>query len=211
MPRPRTILQNEFPYHIRARSVNREQFQIPLDEVWNIMCRQLTYLCWAYDLKIHAFVLMKNHFHLLATTPHANLSEIMANFMKETSRVINETSGRINQAYGARHSRSVIPSQRYYLHAYKYVYRNPVAAGAVDLCENYPYSTLNGLLGFSRLEVPVCEDTLLFDDVLGTLDWLNTDPEKELWQMVGVAMRKKTFQLPKSDSHRRHRLEFDAL
>ncbi|MCB9026987.1 MAG: transposase [Bdellovibrionaceae bacterium] len=212
MPRPKAILQNEFPYHVSARCINKEWFHIPMENVWDIFCRQLTYISWVYDAKVHAFVLMNNHFHLLVSTPRSNLSEIMANFMKETSRQINGVTGRINQTYGSRHFRSIIASQHYYLHAYKYVYRNPVAAGITERCETYKFSSLNFLIGKTFVGFPVVEDNTLFSDIEGTLIWLNSNPDADDWITVGNAMRKSKFQIAKDKSTKRpHRLEFDML
>jgi putative transposase len=212
MPRPKCILQSEFPYHVTARSINKERFQIPLPEVWKIMSRQLCYVTWAYNAKIHSFVLMPNHFHLLISTPNSNLDLIMANFMKECSRYINESSGRINQAYGARHFRGVIDSDHYYFHAYKYVYRNPVEAGLVSECENYMFSSLNFILGGSQATFPTVFDQTLFSDIEKTLKWINQKPLKESWEMVSSALKKSKFRIAKNDmNNKAHRLEFDML
>ena len=43
--------------------------------------------------------------------------------------------------------------------------------------QDYAYSTLHGKLNLSKLLVPVCEDTTLNFDTVGTLAWLNTAPE----------------------------------
>ena len=212
MPRPRIPLQSDYPYHVSARCINREWFKIPLETVWSIFCRQLTYVSWVFDAKIHCFVLMNNHFHLIVSTPEANLSEIMANFMRETTRSLNKASGRINQAWGNRHFRSVILGSHYYLHAYKYVYRNPVASGLAKYCEQYPYSSLNFLTGMSPAGFPVLEDDTLFSDIEGTLSWLNACPPEEDWLAVSWAMKQSQFKLSRGSGQRKlSHLEFDRL
>jgi len=183
-----------------------------MENVWDIFSRQLTYINWVYSAEIHAFVLMNNHFHLLISTPLANLSIIMANFMKETSRQINQVTGRINQTYGNRHFRSLIGSPHYYLHAYKYIYRNPVAAGLTERCEIYKYSSLSFLVGKTLARFPTLEDDVLFSDVEGTISWLNTKPSDENWHTIGNAMKKSNFQIATDKkSKRNHQLEVDML
>jgi REP element-mobilizing transposase RayT len=185
---------------------------MPIGEVWEIMSLRLYYLHTVFDVEILAFVLMSNHFHLLLRTPSANLSEAMANFMRETSRAITKAAHRINQTYGQRHSRTIIGSHHYFLQAYKYVYRNPVAAGLCERPENYPYSTLSGLLGANRLIIPVQHDLTLFPDVEGTLDWLARPSNKEDWQSVKRALRRHEFSLAKDRSSKEpNRLEIDSL
>ncbi len=212
MPRPRSILQPEFPYHVTARCINKEWFKIPLSTVWEIMSSQLHYVSFAFKAEILAFVLMPNHFHMLIRTPNSNLDLIMASFMKEVSRSINELSGRINQAYGARHFRGLIQSEHYFLHAYKYVYRNPVEAGLIINCQTYPYSSLSFLLGHSKALFPVKYDSVLFSNIEATIKWLNTEPKAEDWKKVGDAMGRSKFRLARlKESNKVSRLEFDMF
>lgn len=171
---------------------------------------QLYFVHHAFHVRIHAFVLMNNHFHLIISTPHANLSEAMAWFMRETSRSITRESNRINQTYGGRHFRNVISTTHYYLNAYKYLYYNPVRAGLCGNPLDYPYSTLPGLLGHQRLTIPVYEDSTLFSDIDGTLAWLNRKPKEEDWIAVRRALHRRSFGFPSSNS-RRHKLETDTL
>ncbi len=75
MPRAHAILQSEFPYNISARCINRDWFQIPMEEVWIIFCEELAETIQKHNLQVHSFVLMSNHFHLIASTPDANISQ----------------------------------------------------------------------------------------------------------------------------------------
>lgn len=183
-----------------------------MTEVWDIMSRQLRFIHLAYDVRIHSFVLMSNHFHLLISTPECNLNLAMWDFMKETSRALTRAGNRTNLTYGSRYFRCIVNRYHYFMHAYKYVYLNPVMAGICDVAEAYPFSTLYGLLGYSHLFIPVEEDTILMEDVVGTLAWLNRRPRLENWEAVKFAMQKSEFSLRK-DSHtnKNHALEIDAL
>jgi putative transposase len=212
MPRPKIQQQSTYPYHITARCINKDWFSIPMETVWEIMNRELRFLSYAYDVKIHSFVLMSNHFHMLASTPQANLSESMWNFMGQTSRNLTFAGNRINQTYGQRYFRSVIKSQHYFRHAYKYVYANPVKAGFVSKAEDYQFSSLRGLLGFEKLEIPLAEDTLLFEDVEKTLEWLNSRVADEDWSLIRKALQKKQFRLAKDrNTKKTSMLEINAL
>jgi hypothetical protein len=85
---------------------------------------------------------------------------------------------------------------------YKYIYRNPVEAGLCQYVEEYPWSTLNGLLGFSKLHIPVEEDTFLFDaGVTPILEWLNTAPLPGHRVAVQKAIRRSCFALPKHNKY----------
>lgn len=212
MGRKKFIQDPNLPYHVGARCTNRERFAVPLEKVWDIMELQLYFVKHAFNLKIHAFVLMPNHFHLLVSAPEANLSQAMRYFMTETSRALLRLSGRINQTYGSRYFRTSIPSLHYFLNVYKYLYRNPVNANLCSQVEDWPFSTLSGLLGLSPLLIPLEEDTLLFaeGEMESHLRWLNREPDDISWEEVRKALRKPEFKIP----HRGNRaspLEIDML
>lgn len=212
MPRAKVIRQAEFPYHINNRCINKEWFSIPMDDVWDIMSNQLYYVHKAYEVQIHSFVLMTNHYHALISTPQANIDVVMWNFGKETSRYLTAAGNRINQTYGNRYFWTIIDSFHHFLHAYKYVYFNPVKAGLVDRAEQYKYSTLNGLLGLSHIFIPTVEDTLLFPDVESNLNWINTRPAQSDWDAVRNALSKKYFKLAlDQNTKKQSHLAFDML
>ena len=75
MPRKKIIRTNEFPYHVTARTNNQEWFKLSLDEVWSIFERVLSKVQLRYSIEIYQFVLMSNHYHLLLSTPEANIDK----------------------------------------------------------------------------------------------------------------------------------------
>ena len=126
----------------------------------------------------------------------------MQYFMRATGSDLRELSGRINQTYGGRFHRSLITHPRHYDHAYKYVYRNPVEAGLCERVQDYPYSTIQALMGRKMVEIPVLEDPRwgTWENRLQTLRWLNSKPHEDNWESVRKALRKGVFALPKMDS-----------
>lgn len=146
-----------------------------------------------HGLEIHLFVLMLNHFHLIASTPAANISKAMNRFMEMSSRRIGGQSNRINRIWGSRYYKSILSSEAYFKNAYKYNYFNPVKAGVVERCEDYQFSTLNGLLGHSQILMPLKPDLLLMDDPELTLTWLNSRPSDEKLSAIKAALRKSQF------------------
>lgn len=96
MPRSKAILQSDYPYSITARCINREWFNISMNRVWDIFCDELTHVNQVYNMNIHSFVLMSNHFHLITSTPEANMSQAMQQFMHRSSRALTKEGNRIN-------------------------------------------------------------------------------------------------------------------
>jgi putative transposase len=199
MARKKTILQSVFPYHITARCINQEWFELDLELVWSIFGDYLTILKYEFNFEIISFVLLNNHFHMLVKTPDANLSEGMNYFMREVSREISYKSGRINQTFGGPYHWCLLDSYRYFLNSYKYVYRNPVEAGLATTCESYSYSSLSRLLGFRRINFPIETDTILLnpDFQIEALHWLNNGMS-DLHQHVAFALKKRVFRYRKN-------------
>ena len=165
-----------------------------------------------YGVKLLSFVLMPNHFHLLARFPFGNASVAMKYFMEYTSRSLSELENSQNHKYGARFFRSEINSQHYYLNAYKYVYRNPVRAGLCQHPEDYPWSTLSRLVGAQRVDFPVEEDLTLFSDIAGTLKWLNRSPDSLDEDAVRAGLRRQKFCVPRDPKTLRiHRIESQLI
>ncbi len=202
MTRARRVYSDQFPYHVTARCINKEWFQLPLKDVWTIFNNHLYFISIAFNVRIHSFVLMSNHFHLLLTTPQGNINEVMRYFMTETSRDITLKTGRINQTYGGPYFSSLITKDIHFHHVYKYIYRNPVEALLVTRAEEYEFSTLPTLLGLSKSIIPLCADELLFNDVERTLSWINTNYKEGVKDNIRQALRKNTFQIPKSRASR---------
>jgi len=202
-------LQSKFPYHVTARCINREWFQLPMDRVWEIMGEQLYFVQRAFGVRVTAFVLMHNHFHLIIQTPASNLDHAMRWFMRETSRTLTREGNRLNMTYGGRYFRSILDSDQYFLHAYKYVYLNPVRAGFAGSVLNYRYSSLPCVLGLYPLPFAVHDETLL-SSVDETLAWLEKIPERRNWDSVQKALRRRVFRLGKVDT-KPHPLERDLL
>lgn len=194
MGRQSAVLQPEFPYNISARCINKEWFNIPMERVWDIMCEELLFTVKDKNLMIHSFVLMTNHFHLIASTPDSNISTCMWQFMHRSSRRLTREGNRINETYAGRHYKCILQHPNYFLNAYKYNYRNPVEARLCKNVEDYAFSTLKIKLGLTDLRFPMAEDTTLLSNPEHTLKWLNTaiDPKKK--EILKFCFRHQRFQ-----------------
>jgi putative transposase len=199
MPRKPLIRSSTLPYHVTARGNNREPFHLASEDVWKIFEAHCFEIYLLFQVQVHAFVLMNNHFHLLISTPHEDLGKVMMYFMRTVTRTINLRSGRSGRVFGARYHWSLIDSDLYFAHALKYVYRNPVRAGVCVRAEEYPFSSLAGVLGFRPLSFPLffpfgCEGFLKIPSELDDLLlWLNQPFRKEQQLAIQKALRRTQF------------------
>ena len=79
MARPLRICYPNAFYHVTCRG--NERRDIYRDDQDRSLClEKLKTSLDIYGVRLHAYVLMRNHFHLLVETPKANLSEFMRHF-----------------------------------------------------------------------------------------------------------------------------------
>lgn len=148
MPRKQLIKQSDFPYHIITRTNNRDWFKIPIGRVWLLLKDSLEYAQKKSPVKLHALVLMSNHYHMIISTPDLNIDKFMMHFNRHLSISINEVANRINHKFRNGYKWTIIEDHSYLMNVYRYVYRNPVRAGITNDCHKYPYSSLH----FNRYE-----------------------------------------------------------
>jgi REP element-mobilizing transposase RayT len=194
MPRKRLLITDEFPYHVTNRSNNREFFDLPLSQLWDIFLDVLMILTNEYGCKIMQLVLMSNHYHLVLQTPQKNLSECMLYFHREVAKRANFKSKRINHFFGGRYKWCVILQEDHFFNTVKYVFRNPVEAGLCTKVEDYAYSSLN-------YKHPIFWLSDFFYDQTKTvdvdLDWLNYSFHSAQKDAIRSALKKRYFKIPK--------------
>lgn len=205
MPRKPVERSNSNYYHITARSNNKEFFYLPILNDWDIMTRKLSELQRQHGIKIAAFMLMNNHFHLLLLTPNEDIDRVMYFFMKDVTLEIQKYSGRINKIFGGRYKGSMITSYGQLVNVYKYIYRNPVEVNLSETTESYPYSTLifQYKTGMSRsLDIEKILPKHAFEQFedLDELKWLNQRFERHEANSIRVGLTRSIFAYEKDNS-----------
>jgi putative transposase len=130
-----------YPHHVIQRGHNRQRtFVDDLDR------RQ--YLGWLHEaaglhgLEVHAYVLMDNHVHLLATPlREGGLSAAMQAVGRRYVRWFNRRHGRSGTLWEGRFRSSLVEADRYLLACQRYIESNPVRAGMVGSVEAWPWSS----------------------------------------------------------------------
>jgi putative transposase len=93
---------------------------------------------------IHAYVLMTNHVHLLATGAEVGaLGRMMQSLGRRYVRYVNSSNRRTGTLWEGRYKSSLIDSDQYLLTCYRYIELNPVRAGIVTLPEEYGWSSFH--------------------------------------------------------------------
>ena len=93
-------------------------------------------------MKLHAYVLMTNHVHLLMTPQEdSSISRLMQHVGRLYVLYVNKRYRRSGTLFEGRHKASLVGADDYLLTCYRYIELNPVAAGMVQSPEQYRWSS----------------------------------------------------------------------
>lgn len=141
MPRRARMYVPGLPYHLVQRGNNRQACFIEPEnyhyylELWQTLSRR-------YGVAVHAYCLMTNHIHFLATpSTDSALSNTMKVIGSRYAQYINKTYGRTGTLWEGRHRASLIQSERYFLTCMRYIELNPVRAQMVARPDAYRWSS----------------------------------------------------------------------
>ncbi len=126
-------------------------------------------LCERYECSIHAYVLMTNHVHLLATPEHSDsMSLVMKHLGQRYVQYVNRRYARSGSLWEGRFRSSMVDSAGYALVCQRYIELNPVRAGMVQHPGEYGWSSFgaNALGHPSDIVVPRAEYLSLGEDDL---------------------------------------------
>ena len=73
MPRKNLIREPSLPYHVVNQCDNREHFPADLERIWQQFCAGLWEASLLLGARVHSFVLMPNHYHLIISCPERDL------------------------------------------------------------------------------------------------------------------------------------------
>ena len=144
MPR---LFVEDCAQHIVQRGNNRAVC-FYTDADYAFYCQKLKESAEKYTVKIHAFVLMTNHVHLLATpSDAAGIAKMMQALGRNYVRYINITYKRTGTLWEGRYKASLVASDDYFFAVSRYIELNPVRANMVSHPSEYPWSSFrhNGM------------------------------------------------------------------
>ncbi len=127
MARPLRIQFPDAYYHVTCRGNERKAIFIDeRDET--IFLKLLERSLDIYNVLLLAYVCMPNHFHLLVTTPDANLSDFMRHFNISYTSAFNRRHKRVGHLYQGRYKTFLIDADNYLLEVSRYIHLNPIRA-----------------------------------------------------------------------------------
>ncbi len=143
---PRLTLPG-YPHHVIQRGNNRQAIFVTESD-YQTLLDLLVENADKFDVAIHAYVLMSNHFHLLVTPRTADgLPQMMQAVGRRYVRYFNNAQKRSGTLWEGRYKSTLIQSERYLLACMAYIDLNPVRAGLVTQACDYPWSSFGHYTG----------------------------------------------------------------
>lgn len=146
----------QIPLHIIQRGVNRQACFLCARDYRSYLAA-LGESALDYSVAIHAYALMPNHVHLLAT-PNKEMaaSRMMQQLGRKYVSYFNKQHVRTGTLWEGRFRSSMITTSRYLFACHRYIELNPVRAGLVPSPDRYEWSSYraNALAQHSELLTP---------------------------------------------------------
>ena len=143
---PRLTLPGQ-PHHVIQRGNNRQAIFLTASDR-QMMLDLLHDNSRKFDVAIHSYVLMDNHFHLLATPQTVDgLPRMMQAIGRRYVRYFNDHQQRSGTLWEGRYRSTLIQTERYLLACMVYIDLNPVRAGLAAQARDYPWSSHGHYIG----------------------------------------------------------------
>ncbi len=146
MSRPLRIQYPGAWYHVMNRgAAHRDIFLSDKQRI--VFLTLLEEITINYNVEIHAYCLMDNHYHLLIHTPRGNLSEAMRHLNSKYTKTFNKNKKIDGPLFRGRYKSIIVSGEDYLLAVSRYIHLNPLHAKLVDDIKKYHWSSYLAYVG----------------------------------------------------------------
>jgi len=150
MARPLRLLVENGHYHVTARTWDRsvlfrdDEHRLEFLDRLSLTVERCAWRCLAYCL-------MGNHFHLLVSTPLANLPRGMQRLGSGYAQWFNKQGGRRGPVFEDRYGGALIQREPHLLEVFRYIALNPVRANLCSSPHRYVWSSHAATAGLAPI------------------------------------------------------------
>jgi len=145
-------LRIEYPgawYHVLNRGVERRRIFADNKDCEKFL-EIIRVLYPRFQVAIHCYCLMPNHFHMFVQTPLGKLRSFMQDLCGDYAHHYNVRHHRIGPLFQGRYRAMLVDTEAYALEISRYIHRNPVRASLAEEPEGYRWSSYAAYLGIRR-------------------------------------------------------------
>jgi putative transposase len=147
-------------HHITCRGNNKRSI-FEDDDDRNRFLLMVARVARRYGWKLHAYCLMRNHYHLVIEIDERGMSRGFCELHTGYARGYNKRHGRVNHLFGKRYWSDRLDDDASFINTCRYVVRNPVRAGLVGEPAAWRWSSYRATIGLALADVPLSTDELL--------------------------------------------------
>jgi len=170
-------------HHIINRGVNRSDIFID-DSDYEMFLKMVCKACKSYQVILHDYCLMSNHFHLLVETKIDNLSLFMKHINSNYAIYGNRRQNRSGHFWQGRFYSRYITNDEYYYTLIRYIEQNPIEAKIVEKVGEYPY-TLGAVIVNRQIPISCTHHSKLLQE----LDYEN------IQEIIGIKLQEEELKL----------------
>ena len=127
-------------YHIINRGVERRDVYLE-EKDYAFFLDLMLKLAEDYEIIVHTFCLMTNHYHLLIETKQHNLSKAIQSLNDKYAKYFNKKYTRTGHLWQGRYKSYPLYDDAHFWIVAKYIERNPIKASMVQKVEFYKYQS----------------------------------------------------------------------
>lgn len=146
--KPRLYFPGAF-YHLLNRG-NQRQAIFHDDEDYAVFLDYLAETSERYQLRIHAYCLMPNHFHLLGEVGLFAPALAMRSLETAYARAYNRRYRKVGHVFQARYRAILCDKASYLLALRRYIHMNPLRARLASRPEDWPWSSHRAYVGLAE-------------------------------------------------------------
>jgi REP element-mobilizing transposase RayT len=132
-------------HHVMNRGIDHAR--IFDDVAARVFLLELRDACDRYDVQVHGYCILPNHYHLLLCTPKAGLSVAMQSLSSRFTQSVNRHRERDGPLFKGRFRSVPIKDNAHLAKVSQYIHANPVQAGLVAKQEDWRWSSAGAYLG----------------------------------------------------------------
>jgi len=160
MPRPLRINYPNAWYHVMNRGAGKQK--IFKNDMHRMMFLNILNECHQmFNVIICAYCLLDNHYHILLSTPDANLPRVMRHLNGTYTQSFNRSQKKDGPLFRGRYRAKLIDEDCYQLIVSRYIHLNPVDAKIVSDPGDYKWSSYRAYLGLESAPTWLSKDIIL--------------------------------------------------
>ncbi len=147
MARLSRVIVPGYPLHMMVKGHNSQAI-FSSDEDKRSYLEWLRDAAREYELAIHAYVLMPNHVHILATPKdNDSASRVMQSIGRRYAQLYNQAHGTTGTVWEGRYKSCLVEPEPYFLLCQKFIEQNPSRLGLVQRPEDWVWSSYRHHMG----------------------------------------------------------------